>query len=135
MPSTVRCRIWIEASPERVFHLLTDSARYPEWKRGLIAVHTVRGRLDEPGGSYTALMRVPGRTMVGRFEIVEVQVPYRLEQRGTLPTGTTVSTDELQPAGNGTQLTFQLVYSLAGGWIASVLVHIALNRVMRREKQ
>lgn len=133
MASVVRCRIWIEASPQRVFDLLTDPARFPEWKRGVIAVQTVRGRLDEPGGSYTALMRVPGRTMVGHFEIAEVQAPYRLEQRGTLPTGTTVSTDELQPAGNGTRLTFQLLYTLPGGWIASVLDAIALNRVMRRE--
>jgi hypothetical protein len=53
----VQHTIHIAALPTDVFDLLTDTARFPSWKDGVLAVHDAPAALDHAGTGYTAAMR------------------------------------------------------------------------------
>jgi hypothetical protein len=126
----VQHTIHIAALPTHVFDLLTDTARFPSWKDGVLAVHDAPAALDHAGTGYTAAMRAfpIGPTVQCRFEMTRVERPSLLVQHGRTPAGPTISTDRLRPVDGGRELAVTVDYKLRGG----PLWRIADALVMRR---
>lgn len=74
--------IEINASPERVWAVLTDFAAYPEWNP---LVTSARGELKE-GARLVIVVRVPdGPTMTFKPRVLKVEPARELRWLGTLP--------------------------------------------------
>lgn len=125
--------IHIDAPPERVFELISDARRFPEWGTNVIEVKDVSGPQDRVGASYTAVMRFAGRRMEGRWEITRVEKPSYVEQKGTaLGGGDATAINRLEPAGGGTDITFELDYELPGGFVGDLADRLFVERAIER---
>jgi len=114
-----RQTILIEASPERVWAMLVDAQRLPEWNADVVAVEDVTGPLDRAGAGYTQVFTAGGREVRGRFEILSAERFRSREMRATLPMmSSAVGRDTLEPVGDATQLTVELEFELKGGRVA-----------------
>lgn len=84
------------APPERVWRVLTDASRMPEWFMGAKDVETADGWPDVGG-------RVRFRAGGGRFEarVVESKAPSLLVLEVDTPTARSRVTSRIEPAGAG----------------------------------
>jgi len=81
MTKQIRAEIEIEATPERVWEILTDFADYPQWNPFLVEASGVAA----PGERLTVRMRpVGGRPMTFRPTVREADPPRRLRWLGRL---------------------------------------------------
>ncbi|PKG32839.1 SRPBCC domain-containing protein [Methanoregula sp.] len=73
--------IAIRSTPERIWEILADFSRYPEWNP---FIRSIRGDLV-PGGNITAELRPPGSAgMTIRPVLVKVDPPQELRWKGHL---------------------------------------------------
>ena len=94
----------IDATPERVWEVLTDLAAYPAWNPFIVRA----GGVVETGRRLTLTMQpIGGRATTLRPRLVEVDVPRRLRWRGTVGDPGLVDAEHtftLEPSGAGTRL-------------------------------
>jgi uncharacterized protein YndB with AHSA1/START domain len=91
-------RSTINASPEKVWAVLTDSERFPDWDSG---IDKVEGKIA-PGATIKLFVKVnPGRAFP--LKVAEFAVPRRLVFSGGMPLGLFkgVRTYTLEPDGGG----------------------------------
>jgi hypothetical protein len=120
--------ILISASPQRVWSVLVDPGRSPDWEAGLVAVEDVRGLLDEPAASCTQVMHFRGRKLHGEAEVTEAFAPHTRAMRVQPPlTLTAVRRERLVATDSGTQLTIELNYETRGGPLGALL-NVAFTR-------
>lgn len=120
--------VLIRASPERVWDVLVDPDRSPDWEAGLVAVKDVGGLLDEPAASCTQVMNFRGRRLHGEVEVTEAFAPHRRAMRVQPPlTVTALRRERLVETDAGTQLTIELNYESRGGPLGALL-NVALTR-------
>ena len=131
---SVQHTIRIAAPAAYVFDLLTDTARFPSWKDGVLAVHDAPAALDHAGTGYTAAMRAfpIGPTVLCRFEMTRVERPSLLVQHGRTPAGPTISTDRLRPVRGGTELAVTVEYKLRGGPLGRIVDALIMRRMLAR---
>jgi uncharacterized protein YndB with AHSA1/START domain len=127
--------IRIAAPPAHVFDLLTNTAGFPRWKEGVVAVRDAPAVLDRAGAGYTATMRAfpIGPTARCRFEMARVDRPTLLVQHGHTPAGRTISTDRLRAVDGGTELAVSVEYTLRGGPLGRIADAVVMHRVLTRE--
>ena len=103
----------IQAPPERVYALLTDPDRLPDWMVGLKSVATT-GPLDRPGTRAT--LRFGGPWTV-RAEVLAAEPGVRHQSRAKEMLGfvTCTTTVDFRPVGTGTRLEVAYDYAVAGG--------------------
>jgi uncharacterized protein YndB with AHSA1/START domain len=94
--------ITIEAAPETVFRLLTDSREYAKWKGE-------RAQLDaRPGGIFRVIFPQPATVVAGKFiELVpqrRVVFSWGWEGNEHVPPGSSRVEIDLEPVGSGTRL-------------------------------
>jgi uncharacterized protein YndB with AHSA1/START domain len=130
--ASVQHTIRIAAQPAHVFDLLTDTARFPIWKDGVLAVHDAPTALEHAGAGYTAAMRAfpIGPTVHCRFEIIRVERPSLIVQHGRTPAGPTISTDRLRPVDGGTELAVTVEYKLRGGPLGQIASALFMRRML-----
>ena len=129
---SVQHTIRIAVLPAQVFDLLTETARFPSWKDGVLAVQDAPATLDRAGAGYTAAMRAfpIGPTVLCRFEMARVERPSLLVQHGRTPAGPTISTDRLRPVPGGTELTVTVEYQLRGGQLGRIADALVMRRML-----
>jgi hypothetical protein len=132
----------IEATPERVWAVLTDLAAYPEWNPFI-----VRAAGDvAPGRRLTLRMQpVGGRAMTLRPRLVEVAVHRELRWRGKLVVPGLMDAEHafvLQPQAGGTRLIHQetfrgvLVPLAAASLDRNTLpAFVAMNEALKRRAE
>lgn len=126
--------VHVDAPPERTFELGIQAERYPEWEATLVEVKDATGPLDRVGASYTAMMKVGGRRLEGRWEVTRVERPRYLELRGTAPGGGQATViNRFEPAAGGTDLTFELDYELPGGFVGGLADKLFVERAIERD--
>jgi len=88
----------INASPDKVWALLTDAASYPDWNR---AVVSLRGRIGV--GEKIRLVSVVDPKRTFKLKVAELDRPHRMVWSSGMPLGLFkgVRTYELTPAGDG----------------------------------
>jgi hypothetical protein len=120
--------VLIRASPERVWGVLVDPTRSPDWEAGLVAVEDVGGLLDEPAASCIHVMNFRGRKLHGEAEVMEAFAPHTRAMRVQPPlTLTALRRERLVATDAGTQLTIELNYETRGGPLGALL-NVAFTR-------
>lgn len=94
-------RIFIAASPDRVFDLWTDLDRMPEWVGGVTRVSDVTGPITRAGTTYTVWF---GR-MASRTQVLDVERPHRFRTRFGNRILRGINEATFEPVAAGTQLT------------------------------
>ena len=105
MSTTLTSQIDIDASPQRVWHVLTDLSAFPDWNPFIVRAG---GRI-EVGGKLTLRMQpVGGRAVTLKPTVIEAVDGSRLRWRGTVGIPGLLDADhvlELAPLdGGGTRL-------------------------------
>lgn len=133
---TVFSRTHIDVSPEFVFDFLVDPARIPEYQVDVTSVKDFIGQLDHVGASYTAVMKILGRPLEGRWEVTRFEKPKYFELKGTSPGGGYATlVNRLEPAGTGTDVTFELTYELPAGFLGTMFDKVFVERTIERDQR
>lgn len=112
----------IEAPVERIWELLSDPSRLPEWNVVFDRVEDATGRLDEVGTTYTQVKRVAGIELKGDWEITEVEPLRRRRFQGTPAGCATCTGSEMFEAVEGeTDYTVEMDYTFRGGPVGEAL--------------
>ena len=124
----------IDAPPDRVFAMTIDATRDPEWNSSVVEVKDVTGLLDKAGASYTAMLKLGGRQLETRWEVVRVDKPRLIEQTATSAAGgRATSTTTFEPAAGGTDITIEVDYELPGGFVGGVADKLFVERAIERD--
>ncbi len=119
---TYRRAFRLNAPPERVWELMVDPDRLPEWNGAFDRVTEATGHLDEIGATYTQVMRVAGVELLGEWEITGVETNQQREFSGRPPGMTRCKGVETFDAVDGTtEYTLEMNYTLVGGPTAALL--------------
>lgn len=120
--------ILIRAPAQRVWGVLVDPTRSPEWEAGLVAVEQVDALLDQPDASCVQVMNFRGRRLEGECQVTEAFAPHTRVVRIQPPlTRTAMRRERLVETDTGTQVTLELDYETRGGPFG-VLLDVALTR-------
>ncbi|OGO55688.1 MAG: hypothetical protein A2V85_11605 [Chloroflexi bacterium RBG_16_72_14] len=124
----------IDALPAQVFELGLKAERMPEWFTSIIEVKDITGPLDRIGSGYTAMMKVAGRPLEVRWEVVKIDGPSYTELKGSAPGGgwATYSAKN-EPVGTGTEVTLELHYELPGGFLGQFADKLFVERAIERD--
>ena len=98
----------IEASPDKVWSVLTDGAHFPDWDSG---IEKVEGAIA-PGATIKLYVKVnPGRAFP--LKVTEFAAPRRMVFSGGMPLGLFkgVRTYTLDPEGSGTRFHMREEYT------------------------
>jgi NAD(P)-dependent dehydrogenase (short-subunit alcohol dehydrogenase family)/uncharacterized protein YndB with AHSA1/START domain len=114
-----RNRVHIEASPERVFAVLADAERYPEWVVGAAGTLTADDDFPAPGTSFQHRVGLGPLTLSSDVtEVLELDSPRRIVLKAKArPLGTAQVTIELTARAGGTEL---LMEEIAGDKLSAL---------------
>ncbi len=127
----------IETPVDRLWDLLSDPDRLPEWNGAFDRVEDATGRLDQVGTTYTQVTKVAGIELKGDWEITAVQARRSREFLGTPPGLSRCKGQEtFEEVDGATDYTIEMDYTLIGGPVAGLLDkllgHSFLSRVVER---
>lgn len=112
-------RVTIQASPERVWPWIADLARHAEWSPKPYTVEWLSGEPNAAGSRYRSVGWIPGdENHVNEGEIVESHPYDRFALRADDSDGPYANTYTLAPSGDGTEVTFRLVFPSMKGMSA-----------------
>ena len=136
MPSITR-QVDIDAPPERVWALLEDVRRLPEFSSSTLEVRDAPERLTAPGQGYTQVGRLLGKKYTSHWTVVEIDAGRRLRSEGTAGPGVHYClTQEVIGSGpNRTHLSIVMDYSLPGGPLGRLAAKAGLEARATREAQ
>ena len=126
--ATIHKSIDIEAPAERIFEILTNLKRLPEYAPGVISVEDIRQTEQHLGDSFCATYAVLGLHFPVTFTVIEYEQPTRLATRfegGMKGTWTRL----LEPRGNSTHLTTAMEYEMAGGILGKAMNAVLVERM------
>jgi uncharacterized protein YndB with AHSA1/START domain len=132
---TIRSEIEISAPPERVWEILTDPERLPQYSATIIEVSDATGPLDQVGARYRGVAKVYGRRIEGTWETTEVVPMRRIVQRGSAAGGgaaTVIGT--LEPTDRGTtRAVVEIDYQLPAGFLGEIANKLFIERSVERD--
>ncbi|MDQ5814981.1 MAG: SRPBCC family protein [Actinomycetota bacterium] len=123
-------RILIDDKPKKVFALISDPARYPDFFVGITRWKPMTKKKRGQGARYRVLMAVGsieagGTVKVERWDeniLITWGSEAGVEQRGRW---------ELHPTGDGTELLLQIEFALSGGPVGWAVERLAGRTVAR----
>jgi uncharacterized protein YndB with AHSA1/START domain len=123
-----------EAPIDRVFDLIADVPRYPEWNASYTEIKEVTGPVAQVGTKIHAVMKLLGRPMAGWSEVVEVDRPRLIKFVGTGPEdGKLTVTYRLTPVGTGTDVESEFDYELPAGLFGQIADKLFLENAIKRD--
>lgn len=133
--SHLSTRIHVDAPPDRVFDIVADPARSPEWQTLIAEMGDIAGRPGGVGSSYTGYYRVAGRKLESRFVITASERPRLHQSAGTTRGGWARWTTMIDPEGAGSAVTISLEYELPGEIVGSMFGLLTGNRLEHEFRQ
>jgi NAD(P)-dependent dehydrogenase (short-subunit alcohol dehydrogenase family)/uncharacterized protein YndB with AHSA1/START domain len=101
-------RVHIDATPEQVFAVLSDPARYPEWVVGAAGVRAHDEDFPAVGSRFHHKVGTWPLSLKDHTEVVEVKAPKRLVLKAKArPLGTAVIELDLKESAGGTELQME----------------------------
>ena len=132
--ASVRREIEIAASPERVWEVLIDAERLPQYNVTIVEVRNPTGPLDQVGSSYDAVAKVYGRQIEGRWEVTDVIPLRRIAQVAAGPGGSQATVNgTIEPSGDGTRAAVEVDYQLPAGFLGEVANRLFIERSVERD--
>jgi uncharacterized membrane protein len=134
---TITREVDIDAPPERVWTLLEDVRRLPEFSSSTLEVRDAPERLTAPGQGYTQVGRLLGKKYTSRWTVVDLEPGRRIRSEGTVGPGVRYClTQELQGRGpDKTRLSVVMDYSLPGGPLGRLAAKAGIEARATREAQ
>jgi len=129
--ATIHKSIDINAPAERVFEMLTDPRRLPEYAPGLISVEDIRQTEQHVGDSFRATYAVLGLHFPMTFTATEYEHPTKFTRRfegGMKGTWTW----RLEPLGKSTHVTTAMEYEMAGGILGKTMDAVLVERMNQK---
>ena len=126
--ATIHKSIDIDAPAERVFAMLTDPRRLPEYATGLVSVEDIRQTEQHLGDSFRATYAALGLHFLMTFTATEYEHPSKLTRRfegGMKGTWTWL----LEPRGTSTHVTTAMEYEMAGGMLGKAMNAVLVERM------
>jgi len=131
---TLQEQVLIAAPPERVFALLAQPERGPEWTPNLMRVERISPVEAGPGLETALVANVGGRPSRGFGRCLAWDPPWRLVLESSLEVGVnSVSTFELAPHGPGTQLVARVDYTLPPKGLGKLIGGLLGDTLARRD--
>lgn len=127
---TIRRCIAIEAARSRVFELVDDPGRYPEFFVGITKWEPRSKKRRGVGAKYRVLMQVGSIEAGGTVRVTERTVNRTIEwtwEQGIHQWGRWT----LEDAGDATELTLEVRYDLSGGPLGRLVEHLT-GRIVER---
>jgi len=110
--------VFINRSQSDVFDFLSSPANLSKWNSNFASAEWISRDAPGPGSTYRVLTKMSGKENEGLFEVTQWSPPhnysYKSISRLPFPIESIESTIALSPKGNGTQLTFESQFGLAG---------------------
>ncbi len=132
--ATIHKSIDIDAPAERVFEVLTDPKRLPEYAPGLVSVEDIQQTEQHLGDSFRATYAVLGLHFPMIFTATEYEQPTRLTTRfegGMKGTWTWM----LVPREKRTHLTTVMEYEMAGGILGKAMNAVLVERMNEKNAE
>jgi carbon monoxide dehydrogenase subunit G len=132
--ATINKSIDIDAPAERVFEVLTDPKRLPEYAPGLVSVEDIRQTEQHIGDSFRVTYSVLGLHFPMSFTATEYEQPTKLTTRfegGMKGTWTW----RLSPRGTSTHLTTTMEYEMAGGALGKAMNAMLVERMNEKNAE
>jgi uncharacterized protein YndB with AHSA1/START domain len=112
----------IDAPPATVWPWIGQLEKHAEWSPKSYRVELVSGEPGAVGSRYRSVGWVPGdKEHTNEVEIVAMVPEQRLELKSEDPQGTFTNTYALRPAGNGTEVTYDIVFPEMKGLLRLML--------------
>lgn len=136
MPVIKRC-VEIAAAPERVWDLLEDVRRLPEYSQSTDEVREAPERLTAVGQEYLQVGRMLGVKLTSRWRVTAIEPGRLLSNEGTLAPGVRYTlTQRLDPLPDGgTRLWLEIDYTVPGGALGRFAARAGAERRADREAQ
>lgn len=110
----VQSQILIAAPPEKVWALISDLERGPEWSVVTLSCNVTSGKPLGVGSMYCAVSKFVASEITTEHEIVEWLPPNRMASKVTRGAESTL-TQACEPQGEGTLLTMSNEFALPRG--------------------
>lgn len=124
--------VTVAADPGRVYEVVADIARRPEWLQELRRVDAPEGPI-EVGTRFTGVSSLLFHQFVGESEVVRVEPDRVLAER--IVVGTRLTSEwELTPTANGTTVRHCLVIELPGGPLSALERWVLRRRMASMQK-
>ena len=124
----------IDAPPQAVFNIASQSERLPQWLTLITAVDPEADRLDHEGAAFTADMKIGGDQLHVRWEVTEAAEPNHVHLKGEAGddgAASAVFAFGLWEA--GTEVTVEIDWQLPGGFLHEVADKLFVERSIARE--
>jgi ribosome-associated toxin RatA of RatAB toxin-antitoxin module len=119
----------VDAPPDKVFDLVADPSRAPEWQTMITEMGEISGRPGGVGSSYVGFYRVAGRRIEGHFVVTAAERPSLHQAAGTTRGGWARWTTVIEPVDGGSEVRVDLEYELPGELIGSLFGILTGNRL------
>ena len=126
--------LFVDAPPERVFALLAQPERTPEWSPNVLSIRRTSEGPIEVGSTTETVVRALGtrQRAIGRCTVFDPPRRLVIESRTDLG-ATSRSDSELTPEGRGTRLRATLDYIVPGGGVGKLFDKLVAERQTRQD--
>jgi carbon monoxide dehydrogenase subunit G len=135
--ATIERSIDIAAPPERVWDLLEDVRRLPEYSESTDEVREAPERLTAVGQEYVQVGRLLGMKLTSRWRVTAIDPGRLLSSEGSLAPGVRYTlTQHVEPLDAGrTRLSIDIDYSIPGGALGRLAARAGAEARAGREAQ
>ena len=126
--------LFIDAPPERVFALLAQPERTPEWSPSVVSVRRTDSGPIGVGSTTESVVKVLGTSQRAKGRCTVFDPPRRLAIQSLTNLGAkSLSDTELIAEGTGTRLRARLDYTVPGGGLGKLLNKLVAEDQIRGE--
>jgi len=135
--ATIKRSVDIAAPADRVWDLLEDVRRLPEYSESTDEVRNAPERLTAVGQEYEQVGRILGVKLTSRWRVTELEPGRLLGNEGTMGPGVRYRLKQwLDPLpGGGTRLSIEIDYTVPGGKLGRLAARSGAERRAAREAQ
>ena len=118
----------VSCPPERVFAVLADVERLPEFSAMTVDIRNGPGRPVRAGDRFDQVVKVLGKELESEWRVTEVDEPALLRFEGTATGGARAAlTERLTPEGSGTRVELDVDYDLPLGILGDAVDAVFLH--------
>jgi carbon monoxide dehydrogenase subunit G len=126
----------IAAPVERVWKLLEDVRKLPEYSDSTDEVREAPDRLTAVGQEYVQVGRLLGVKLTSHWQVTAIEPGRLLRSEGSLAPGVRYTvTQRLEPHGAGTRLDIDIDYAVPGGALGRLAARAGAESRAGREAQ
>jgi ligand-binding SRPBCC domain-containing protein len=118
----------VSCPPDRVFAVLADVERLPEFSAMTVGIRNGPGRPIQTGDRFDQVVKILGKELESEWRATEIQEPVLLRFEGTAPGGAKATlTERLSAEGDGTRVELDVDYDLPLGILGDAVDAIFLH--------